>query len=232
MHRVKIGIASSVIVALLVGAAFWGLVTWQSSSAEATVSEACSNIAATESFDVNMIVDYSDRLEEGDVTLITAEISGDKYRIITRHIFAGEADEAYFESIYDGAGTDYFKISTDDEWMSASRTPKEIFPFNRNALCPDLESMGEVVYLGEETADGVALRKYSLDTEGFDWLVWIDAEGWLTKVQLVEIGPSGASERPVNDISHTATVTGRGEANEIEIPTDAVSSDSPRDISR
>ncbi len=232
MHRVKIGIVSSIVVALLAGAAFWGLVIRQSSSAEATVSEACSNIAATESFDVNMVVDYSDRLREGDVTLITAEISGDKYRIITRHIFAGEADEAYFESIYDGAGTDYFKISTDDEWMSASRTPKEIFPFNRNALCPDLESMGEVLYLGEETADGIALRKYSLDTEGFDWLVWIDAEGWLAKVQLVEIGPSGASERPVNDISHTATVTGRGEVNEIEIPTDAVSSDSPRDISR
>ncbi len=183
-------------------------------------------------YDITMTVDYSDSLREGDVTLITAEISGDKYRIVSHDYFAGEPAASYFETIYYGAGTEYFKISTDDEWMSASRTPKGIFPINRNAMCPDLESVGEVVSLGEETADGIALRKYSLDTEGHDWLVWIDSEGWLTKIQLVEIGPSGASEGPVNDVSYTATVTGRGEANEIEIPTDAVRADSPRDISR
>ena len=79
MHRIKIGIAFSVVIALLAGATFWVLVTKQSSSAEATVTEACKNITATEYFDITMTVDYSDRLNEGDITTITGEISGDKY---------------------------------------------------------------------------------------------------------------------------------------------------------
>ena len=125
----------------------------------------------------------------------------------------------YSESIYDGEGTKYWRKST-GEWQSTAMNRKDPFPFSRESLCPDLDSIGSVAFQGEETIGGVVLRRYALDTTGFDWLVWIDSEGWLSQVRMVRLDPGAAAagETAAEGLDITASISGRGEANTVTIP--------------
>ena len=213
MDKLHLGIAGSLAIAVAVGVGLWLYAPGAPQGAAAAVAEACANVAATESYDMRVVTSSGT-----DAKLIAdVEVQGSRLRWSSRFEIQGVVGPA-MEEIYDGRGKRYSRSDFEPEWKVKDIGDATFgFPYTRESLCPDL-SDSRIALQGQETIQGQQTRRYSIDTNGYDYIFWVDSDGWLMRAELVKGDVNDVQAQSDDGTKQTATLTGRGEPNVIEIP--------------
>ena len=222
MRETAIGALALLGVAAVVPLAFWLVNLRSAPTAEAAVAQACAAIEAEDSFDIRL-VHWGDTPRGRYEMVSSIEFSGNLKRYTHTESMAGVSSGITSVTIVDTVDrTSYMRDRFTNEWKAVQYSGEEKFPHTRDSICPDLTD-ASVTFIGEETIDGQQTRKYSYETvtKLFDWYFWIDSNGWLIKVESTKLGARAA--RTVQsggaELRASATISGRGEANTITIPT-------------
>ncbi len=220
MRVTAIGALAS--VAIIVAVALWLSVPDAAPTAEPTMKQACTELEATESFDMR-IVYWGDTPRGRNEMVDSIEFSGNLKRYTHTASLAGVSSGITSVTIVDTVNrTSYVRDRFTNEWKAVQYTGEAKFPHTRDSICPDLAD-ALVTFIGEETIDGQQTRKYSYETvtKLFDWFFWIDANGWLIKAESTKLGAQAAiaAQSGGPELHASATISGRGEPNTITIPT-------------
>ena len=221
MTRIVVGALTVAALSVLAALAFWVLWPNEALTAEAAVAQACAAIEAEDSFDIRL-VHWGDTPRGRYEMVSNIEFSGNLKRYTHTESMAGVSSGITSVTIVDTVNrTSYMRDRFTNEWKAVQHSGEEKFPHTRDSICPDLTGAA-VTFIGEETIDGQQTRKYSYETvtKLFDWYFWIDSNGWLIKVESTKLGARAA--RTVQsggaELRASATISGRGEANTITIP--------------
>ncbi len=226
MLRIIIGATIVALAGITAAIIFWVALPGEApfdSTAEAAVAEACATLDATDSFDSHIRL-RTRETKYGVIEFVSdVQFSGDLKRTLGVAKVGGKQEGPVVEEIMDMANKKrYWRNVGDSEWKTADVVRESEFPYTKESLCPDLTD-ASVTFVGDDTVNGVATRKYSYEskTKLLDWYFWVDSSGWLVQIESTKLDPPGATGQSAEDelgIYATATLSGRGEPNIIEVP--------------
>jgi len=192
---------AGIVATLLLAVLAWAFLA----SAEPTIAqEACSEVDPVDSYDIRV----SSTIKDLGESKFTVRIQGKK----THTTWEGHGSPG-FERIYDGESTVYTrhfpstKYETDKiEWSEGAKYYDADFPYGRDYICPNINELG-AEYV-ETDSKG---KKYEIAPDDKrSYTFWVDDAGWLLEVESESVLNPGM-------VVYT-TISGIGEHNEIEIP--------------